>query len=621
MRVVGLILLLSVFPLTANTVVVPERQIVNVMSSGMIYLAEKDKVKNPENITEWKKIENIPNVLTTQEEAWIKLELSNPNQHSQEVILFAQLAPLAELKVYDGGTVSITGASTSWKQKPIQHRYPAVSVLLEKNSQKTIFMRLRGNVPYNVETTALAVAEESFFSERSAGDNILFGISFGFMAMMVFYNLFYYLFLRRKVFLYYSIYLISFILFMMHYNGYANGLYFRENPIAEVRILYVAFLLFPMFGMMFSRGYLDTKKLTPRFDYALKILVKAFFLVLLLFPFVPLVILATLIRMMAALPILLQVPAAFISLRKKNPLAWFYLASFLPLFAIGGGRIFESFGLMHGASSFNYLLQAAGMFETMILSLGLTFQSYQLQKAKEKTERELKFINDDLILGQRIQNALLPARGIALDYVRSEHAYLPTHHIGSSYLFYRTDKKGTGIILSDVSGHGVAGALYNSMLHMVFLHSELPLEHPALLLGSVQNQLTKKLEDNTLSVGYLWIDESGKTFHFSGAGFLAVYLFFERESRVDKIISESPAIGRGSGEFSELSGKVEKGMRILMLTRGLMDLLSEDQISEFMRETQHSSLTDVKKQLENKVLDERKEHSEREDIAFVILEV
>lgn len=121
---------------------------------------------------------------------------------------------------------------------------------------------------------------ESAFPKHYAQSAGLQGIYFGIMVVMVFYNLFIYLSVRERSYLYYISYIATFTLFQASLQGYSFEYFWPNNTWwANVNIPFVGVLSL-FFAALFARHILHTKALLPRLDRALMIITGALFLTL-----------------------------------------------------------------------------------------------------------------------------------------------------------------------------------------------------------------------------------------------------------------------------------------------------------------------------------------------------
>src|SRR5215472_11475659 len=88
-----------------------------------------------------------------------------------------------------------------------------------------------------------------------------------------------------------------------------------------------------------------------------------------------------------------------------------------------------------------------------------------LRDAHETVARQLLAINSELEMARQIQLSILPRQTPQLPGLAIEARYIPMSSVaGDFYDFLVIDEKHLGILIADVSGHGLASALIASML-------------------------------------------------------------------------------------------------------------------------------------------------------------
>lgn len=134
-------------------------------------------------------------------------------------------------------------------------------------------------------------------------------------------------------------------------------------------------------------------------------------------------------------------------------------------------------------------------------------------------EQGLLAIQKELEIARQIQSSILPRdipRVAGLDIAAT---YQPMAAVaGDFYDFLVIDEKRIGILVADVTGHGVPAALIASMLKAVFSAQSARAEDPAQVLVGLNDSLCGKFEDYFVSAAYLFIDAEKQIFRYAAAG-------------------------------------------------------------------------------------------------------
>ncbi len=123
-------------------------------------------------------------------------------------------------------------------------------------------------------------------------------------------------------------------------------------------------------------------------------------------------------------------------------------------------------------------------------------------------ERRLLSIENELAIAREIQTSILPSCVPEIDNLCISAAYRPmTAVAGDFYEFIPVDQKRVGILVADVSGHGVPAALIASMIK-VAMQSVVPCAHdPRAVLRGLNRLLSGQLRGQFVSTAYLWLDD------------------------------------------------------------------------------------------------------------------
>ena len=157
-----------------------------------------------------------------------------------------------------------------------------------------------------------------------------------------------------------------------------------------------------------------------------------------------------------------------------------------------GGRIFASEVLYTNLGTvLNYralpLLDSLG-FVVLLFSLG-----YVALQIVFTSERRLLSIETELETARQIQCSIPPASIPDLKNLRIAASYLPmTAVAGDFYQFVRTDSTHLGILVADVSGHGIPAALISSMIKVAMQPVASFADDPAQVLGGLNRILSNE---------------------------------------------------------------------------------------------------------------------------------
>jgi serine phosphatase RsbU (regulator of sigma subunit) len=105
------------------------------------------------------------------------------------------------------------------------------------------------------------------------------------------------------------------------------------------------------------------------------------------------------------------------------------------------------------------------------------------------------------------------------------------------------DKNLLGILVADVSGHGVPAALISSMIKVAMQSIAVHANDPAQLLGGLNRILSSEAHGQFASAAYIWIDTEKRNALYSAAGHPPLLCWRNRRSEMQRIESNGLLFG------------------------------------------------------------------------------
>src|SRR5262249_28197196 len=134
-------------------------------------------------------------------------------------------------------------------------------------------------------------------------------------------------------------------------------------------------------------------------------------------------------------------------------------------------------------------------------------------------EQRLLSIQKELEIARQIQSSILPREVPCVASLDIAALYVPmTAVAGDFYDFIVVDEKHIGILIADVTGHGVPAALIASMLKIALAAQAAVAHDPAQVLEGLNNSLCGKFETHFVTAGYLFVDAEKHVLRYAGAG-------------------------------------------------------------------------------------------------------
>jgi len=188
-------------------------------------------------------------------------------------------------------------------------------------------------------------------------------------------------------------------------------------------------------------------------------------------------------------------------------------------------------------------------------------------------EERLLAINKELEIARRIQAATLPQGVPILTGLEIAACYVPMSAVaGDFYDFLCVDEKRVGILVADVTGHGVPAALIASMLKAVFVGQVAHAHDPACILTALNRSLCGKFEEHFVTAAYLFVDLEKSLLRYSAAGHPPLMLASRTGGGVREIEENGLMLGIfPEAAYSSVEIRVGPGDRCLLYTDGVFE--------------------------------------------------
>lgn len=278
-------------------------------------------------------------------------------------------------------------------------------------------------------------------------------------------------------------------------------------------------------------------------------------------------------------------------------------------------------GLIRGNSKIEYL-----GFVFLLCCLGYVAASQMF-----RNEERLVSINKELEIARRIQSGLLPEGDVRVPGLEIAAKYVPASSVaGDFYDFLIRDGRGLGVLVADVSGHGVPAALSASMVKIAIRSQAERVESPAEVLSGLNSVLFGNMQGQFVTAGYLFLNAAGRELTYAGAGHPPLLVWRANERRVESIEENGLFLGAfPECQYANIKAGFGPGDRCLMYTDGLTEApnyaaeeFGIDRLEDFLSENSHLTAGDFCEALVRQIETwcNRGEKEAHDDLTIVIID-
>jgi two-component system, sensor histidine kinase LadS len=284
-----------------------------------------------------------------------------------------------------GYTEKSTGVLLPFDSREIKHHNYLFSLTLNPDEEQTLYLRIDswGMMIFNVNFW-----ESGTFRTTDHDNQAVLSFYYGIMLAMILYNIFLYISIRDRSYLYYVLFISSFTIYQLSLGGMGFQYLWPETPWWNHQILFFAGL-FGIFGIKFNTLFLKTEVYLPRFHKFL-MLIMGYFVILLLIQ--PLMAKTTLNQLLVAgllIWVIAMIGSGLMCYSKGYKPAIFYLGAWIGLLITFVIFILGLENILPFNRFTQYSVQVGSAFEAILLSFGLAYRFNLIKKEKEEAQSKV----------------------------------------------------------------------------------------------------------------------------------------------------------------------------------------------------------------------------------------
>ena len=220
-----------------------------------------------------------------------------------------------------------------------------------------------------------------------------------------------------------------------------------------------------------------------------------------------------------------------------------------------------------------WLPESGTDYEFVGFAIFLCSLAYLVASRSLRNEEALAAIRRELEIARRIQTSILPETMPQLEGLRLAAQYLPMSEVaGDFYDFLVVDERRIGLLIADVSGHGVGAALVASMVKIAIAAQAEHAGDPAKVMAGLNTVLSGKLQGQFVTAAYLFLDLEKGSGSYSAAGHPPLLHYRAAEQKVQDVVENGLILGvMPCAAYESRSLSIGKGDRFLLYTDGVLE--------------------------------------------------
>jgi sigma-B regulation protein RsbU (phosphoserine phosphatase) len=202
----------------------------------------------------------------------------------------------------------------------------------------------------------------------------------------------------------------------------------------------------------------------------------------------------------------------------------------------------------------------------------------ELRAANEALHAKDSLIQMELDFAAEIQKGIIPAQIEEWNGLKFYGYYRPMEKVsGDYYDVFPTQGNRLGVLMADVSGHGVPAALITTMAKVAFARSASTTSSPAKTFEEVNTELLRLVTtQDYLTAFYLTIDET-HSFLYGNASHQKAKIV--RNKAIESLDTAGLFVGamlEANESYEEKEGRLYAGDRMFLYTDGLIEIRNPD---------------------------------------------
>ena len=251
-------------------------------------------------------------------------------------------------------------------------------------------------------------------------------------------------------------------------------------------------------------------------------------------------------------------------------------------------------------------------------------------KRAARVQSDLAALHNELHLAREIQESLLPREVPRVPGLEVAMRYRAMENVGGDFFDFRSSDTELGVLMADVSGHGVPAALIVSIVKVAFEFQGQRVPLPENLFSGMNRVLLNNSGNEFVTACYALVDVENQRLTVANAGHPPILLFKRRAKRVIRLRPFGRLLGiLPNGEYETQEVSLDSGDRIVLYTDGVFEAANaekvqfgEERLQQFLEENAALPAADFTEELVDRVTRwSGGAAAIQDDIALVVMDV
>ena len=186
-------------------------------------------------------------------------------------------------------------------------------------------------------------------------------------------------------------------------------------------------------------------------------------------------------------------------------------------------------------------------------------------------EQQLIAIEEEMKSAARIQASILPSSVPRVAGLKIAVRYKPMTAVAGDFYDFLATPGGVGILVADVTGHGVPAALVASMVKVAVTSQAEHADDPGRVISALNQMMCRQVQGQLTTAAYLFIPAHGAAL-YAAAGHPPLLMWRKSTHALRELRDNGLLMGvRATEQYVNTAVELEPGDRLLLYTDGVLE--------------------------------------------------